>query len=390
MIDSIFIAMSGLRGHQRGLDVISHNVANMNTPGFKGSSVDFADVFGGEPGGDDPGTSAGGGLDASRTTLDLRAGELQRTGRDLDLALEGEGYFVFREASGALRYGRGGGVEFDAAGRLVGRSHGLEVMARQADGTLAPLRLDGLRSSAPKATHEIRLSGNLSSTAGEHAIDPLPVYDRLGGLHNLRLAFTRDAGGGFERWTVHASEAGRELDAARLEFVGGRPLGGASTLRLSLGLAQAEAIDVDLVFGSEATSFSSGTTSTLAVEGQDGRAAGTISGLRFDPTGRLEIAYSNGQSAEGAQLALAGLRDAAAVRPVGDGLFAYGGAESVALRTAGEDLRVAGQSLELSNVDLTREFGALILMQRGYQASSQVIGTANEMLQQLFELGSRR
>ena len=389
MIDSIFIAMSGLRGHERGLDVISHNVANMNTPGFKGSSVDFADVFGGEQD-DGQDAPAGGGLDASRTTLDLRAGELQRTGRDLDLALEGEGYFVFRDASGALRYGRGGGFEFDAEGRLVGRSHGLEVMARQADGTLAPVRLDGLRSGAPKATHEVRLSGNLSSTAGEHAIDPLPVYDRLGGVHNLRLAFARDSGGGFERWTLRASEAGRELDTASLEFVGGRPLGGASTLRLSLGLAQAEAIEVDLVFGSEVTSFSSGTTSTLAVEGQDGHAPGTISGLAFDATGHLKVAYSNGKSAEGAQIALAELRDEAAVRPIGDGLLAYAGAEPVALRTAGEDLRVAGQSLELSNVDLTREFGALILMQRGYQASSQVIGTANEMLQQLFELGSRR
>lgn len=389
MIDSIFIAMSGLRGHQRGLDVISHNVANMNTPGFKGSSVDFADVFGGEPG-ESREAPAGSGLDASRTTLDLRAGELQRTGRDLDLALEGEGYFVFREASGALRFGRGGGFEFDAAGRLVGRGHGLEVMARQADGSLAPLRLDGLRSSAPKATHELRLNGNLSSTAGEHAIDPLPVYDRLGGVHNLRLVFTRDTGGGFELWTVRASEAGRELDTASLEFVGGRTPGGTSTLRLSLGLAQAEAIEVDLVLGSEVTSFSSGATSTLAVESQDGHAPGAISGLSFDATGRLKVAYSNGQSTEGARLALAELRDEAALRPVGDGLFAYADVEAVALRAAGDDLSVAGQSLELSNVDLTREFGALILMQRGYQASSQVIGTANEMLQQLFELGSRR
>ena len=273
MIDSIFIAMSGLRGHERGLDVISHNVANMNTPGFKGSSVDFADVFCGEQG-DGRDAPAGGGLDASRTTLDLRA--------------------------------------------------------------------------------------------GEHAIDPLPVYDRLGGVHNLRLAFARDSGGGFERWTLRASEAGRELDTASLEFVGGRPPGGASTLRLSLGLAQAEAIEVDFVFGSEVTSFSSGTTSTLAVEGQDGHAPGTISGLAFDATGHLKVAYSNGKSAEGAQIALAELRDEAAVRPIGDGLLAYAGAEPVALRTAGEDLRVAGQSLELSNVDLTREFGALILMQRGY------------------------
>jgi flagellar hook protein FlgE len=390
VLDSIFIALSGLRGHQRGLDVISHNVANMNTPGFKGSTVEFADVFGGEPGpGGESGAAPGGGLDASRTSLDLRAGDSQQTGRDLDLALEGEGYFVFRDPAGALRYGRGGEFEFDAEGRLVGRGHGLQAMARAANGTLAPLTLDGLRVSPPQATGELQLTGNLSSTSSEHAIDPLVVYDRLGGAHSLRLTFTRDAGGGFERWTLRASEAGRELDTAVLEFAGGRPLAGASPPKLRLPFAQGEA-EVALVLGAEVTSFSSGSTSTLALKSQDGHASGSISTLRFDESGRLQVGYSNGQSAEGARLALAQLRDDGGLQALGDGLFAHAGGEPPQLRTGGEDLRVQGGTLELSNVDLTREFGALILMQRGYQASSQVLGTANQMLQELFELGGRR
>ena len=391
MLDSIFIALSGLRGHQRGLDVISHNVANMNTPGFKGSAVEFADLFGGDPGPrGDGGATAGGGLDASRTSLDLRAGDSQQTGRDLDLALEGDGYFVFRDAAGAVRYGRGGEFEFDGEGRLVGRGHGLPVMALEAHGTLAPLSLDGLRVSAPKPTTELRLTGNLSSTANEHAIDPLPIYDRLGGAHSLRLAFTRDAGGGFERWTVRASEAGRELDTAVLEFAGGRPLAGASPPKLRLAFAQGGQTEVALLVGAEVTSFSSGSTSTLALQGQDGHASGSIATLRFDEGGRLQVGYSNGQSAEGARLALARLRDDGGLQALGEGLFAHTGAEPPLLRDGGDDLLVKGGTLELSNVDLTREFGALILMQRGYQASSQVLGTANQMLQELFELGGRR
>jgi flagellar hook protein FlgE len=391
VLDSIFIALSGLRGHQRGLDVISHNVANMNTPGFKGSTVGFADILGpdgGRSGAQD--AAGGGGLDAPRTTLDLRAGDTQQTGRDLDLALEGDGSFVFRDAEGALRYGRGGAFEFDARGRLVGRGHGLQVLARAAGGALEPIALDGLRLSAPHATTELRLTGNLSSTATEHAIDPLVVYDRLGGAHTLRLAFTRAAAAGFERWTVQASEAGRALDQAVLEFAGGRPLAGAAPLKLRLDLGQAEPSEVALVLGPEVSAFSSGSSSTLALDTQDGHASGSIATLGFDAGGRLQVGYSNGRTASGARLVLAELHDDGGLQPLGEGLFGHAGGQAPRLREAGEDLRVKGGTLELSNVDLTREFGALILMQRGYQASSQVLGTANQMLQELFDLGGRR
>jgi len=71
-------------------------------------------------------------------------------------------------------------------------------------------------------------------------------------------------------------------------------------------------------------------------------------------------------------------------------LFVYQGAKPVTLRKAGNDLQVISQSLEASNVDLTTEFSTLILMQRGYQGASQVVSTANDMLQDLIDMRSGR
>ena len=111
------------------------------------------------------------------------------------------------------------------------------------------------------------------------------------------------------------------------------------------------------------------------MKSQDGHPLGQISALKFDEHGTLKITYSNGEKADGSRLVFAEVRDEASLRAEGESLLAYDGSEPPVMREGGDDLKVAGQSLELSNVDLTEEFAALILMQRGYQASSQVLST---------------
>src|SRR6185369_9859705 len=96
MLGSIQLAMTGMVGFQRGLATISNNVSNMNTPGFRGSGVDFSDIFIDES----PEQGQPGGLDSSRTLLDARRGQKQATGRDLDLFLDGSGYFVVKDEDG--------------------------------------------------------------------------------------------------------------------------------------------------------------------------------------------------------------------------------------------------------------------------------------------------
>lgn len=388
MIDSILTAMSGLQGHQRGLNTISGNVANMNTPGFKGSQVDFTDVFGGnrQAGGD---AAQGRGVDASRVSLDLRPGEIKQTGRELDLALDGDGFFVVRDEAEALRYTRNGAFEFDDKGVLVTRGSAMKVLGYDANGKLVEITLDGRRTSPPAATSEVLLSGNLSSTDTEHAIEELVVFDKLGGKHTLKLTFANAGTTTPGSWTVVVLEGTKQLGTGTLQFgTDGKPTG--SGMKLTLAVTGGDAIEVNFALNADATGFSSGTTSTLALKKQDGRASGDVSTVTFTAGGVMKIAYSNGQTVEAATLVLAEAADTAGLISDGAALYLYEGTTAPTLRKAGDDLRITAQSLEQSNVDLTNEFSALILMQRGYQASSQVVSTANEMLQQLFDMKGGR
>ena len=387
MIDAIYTAMSGLQGHERGLSNISSNVANMNTPGFKGSQIDFTDVFsgGGSPGSDG---AEGRGLDASHVSLNMAAGETKETGRDLDLAIGGDAFFTLRDETGALRYTRNGGFEFDDQGVLVQRGGEMKVQGHDAGGKLVNVTLDGLRSNEPAVTDEVTLSGNLSSTDTDHAIEELAVYDALGGKHPLKLAFTNGTGADAGTWLLTVSEGTVQLGTGKFPFVNGKPT--STSIKLNLALAGTASQEVNFVLDADTTGFSSGTTSTLALKKQDGHAAGQITSLTFDERGVLKIGYSNGQKADGATLVLAQVHDDGGLVAAGAAVYSYVGNQPPVMREASDDLRITAKSIELSNVDLTSEFSALILMQRGYQASSQVVSTANEMLQQLFEMKGAR
>lgn len=393
MIDSIFTAMSGLEGHQKGLKVISNNVANMNTAGFKASVVDFADVFTGA-GSERRREATGSGVDVSRTRLDLRDGDRQDTGRDLDVALEGRGFFVLQDEEGRLRYSRAGGFEFNDDGRLVGRLHGLKVMGRDGAGRLEPIELAGLRGNPPKATRRVEFKGSLYSTDDAHTIDALTIYDSTGAAHTLKLELTKKAatgtGSNVVTWGVKVLEGINELGSGEFSFIGSIASPFGSSIKLLLPLSNTAPAEVEFVLGPDVRGDASSTTSTLALAQQDGYAPGDISALAFNEKGQLTVTYSNGQSATGSTLALAEFASDEQVQAVGDGLLEARLGIAPTLREAGADLKVRSKTLELSNVNLTQEFSTLILMQRGYQASSQVLTTANEMLQQLFELKGRR
>jgi flagellar hook protein FlgE len=394
MIDSIFVALSGMQGHQRGLSVISNNVANMNTPGFRGSTLTFADVFNGAPrslpGGQ---SSLGSGLSAAFTVMDLTTGEAQQTGNDLDLRLDGSGFFVLQDESGALRYTRNGSFEFNAEGQLVARGQKLKVMARNASGQLVPIELKDLQKNPPKATSEVTLERILSSEDEDHVIESLVVFDKAGGKHTLKVEFKNETPDPNPTnvivWKVTVFEGTTEVGAGEVRFLGSIPEPGSSPLALTLDLKDAGATEIAFNFDA-VTSIDIGASSSLAVQKQDGRLTGEISARSFDERGVLKLTYSNGEKADGPALVLAVIANESEMIQVGNSLFEYRGATPATLREAGDELKVMSQSLERSNVDLTEEFSELILMQRGYQASSQVVSTANDMLQELLDLRSRR
>lgn len=392
MLDSIHVGVTGLLGYQRGLRVIANNTANLNTPGYKASSMQFADLFyANTPGTAGQDMQLGHGLDATGTRLDFRQGDLRQTGNAFDLALEGEGLFMLRDAQGAVRYARAGQFEFDASGTFVNRSDGSQVLAARADGTLEAISARGLQSTAGKATSEVRLAGNLSSTVPEQTVGAIKVFDARGAEHTLSLRFTSLGPERPDTWQVDLLDGAAVAGSSELAFVDGRPAAQGARLVFSYAPAQQAAQEITFDFGGDATSFASGSLSTLAMTTQDGYGPGNLAKLEFDANGTLQATYSNGQTRQGERLALARFASPEAVRDLGGNL--YGSAEGAVAEqgTAGSAGfgKVRSGTLEMSNVDLSREFSELVIMQRGYQAASQVVSTANDMLQELFGMKRR-
>jgi len=421
MIDSIFVATSGMLGFERALNVISNNVANLSTAGFRGSNVSFANVFSGTAQNGEQNEQfvgqqglGGGGLDATRTVLDMSPGGPQKTGQELDLFLQGGGFFVLHDQNGATRYTRDGSLSFNTDGVLVAndaaKGQTLTVMSRDSTGQLAPITIKGLETSAARPTTQVSFTQSLAPTDTDYSVKNVVVYDQQGVAHTLRVEFVKDStapgspppippppAGATVSWTVKVFEGDIQVGSSDVAFNGDLIASGSSLLPMTLSLQNSAPASIQFDF-SAADGKSTGVPnpndptndSTLAFSSQDGFAPGTITTRTFDTQGILQITYSNGQKATGGQLVFAQIADTSGLVELGSSLFTYQGTLPVVLREAGNDLQVQSGTLEASNVDLTSEFSTLILMQRGFQGSSQVVSTANDMLQQLLDMKNSR
>jgi len=121
MIDALYISASGLRSQQEQIDVISNNVANMQTPGFKRNRVSFAEITGALTDAQAAGSSQfnGGGSRVMSTLPIFSEGELRPTNNASDLAIDGEGFFELENSSGEKVYTRDGQFRIDGEGYLA-------------------------------------------------------------------------------------------------------------------------------------------------------------------------------------------------------------------------------------------------------------------------------
>lgn len=388
MLDAITTAVSGLDGFTKGLQVISNNVTNMNTPGFKGSNVNFEDQLATPYDGDASSSNNGNGLDAYAVTLDLSSGQAVQSSNPLAVAVTGNGLFVVEDTQGKIHYTRDGEFQFNSDGYLTMPDGTTRVMALQQNGTLVPITNNSLQASAPQATSTISFDGNLSSTATSDTIGSVPMYDASGGVHDLSLAFAPVSGSTSNSWTVTVTDGSTTVATGTIAFTDGEPASGQSTMSFSYTPSGGSAQNVKLDFSQNVTSFAAGTSSTLAVAQQDGFASGTLTSATFDSTGTLSLSYSNGQTVNGPQLALAMYSSASDLTSRGSNEFDASNGALLQLGHPGSGGfgTIQANEYEGSNVDLSSEFSDLIIMQRGYQASSQLISTANQMLQQLFTM----
>lgn len=393
MLESIYIGMSGLTAYSLGLQTISNNVANMNTPGFKATTPRFADLYYGQQfAPNQPGSmntmTFGSGVEYGYSSLNFKQGDINSSDGQLDLAIQGDGFLSLID-KGATRYARTGQFVVGDDGFIVDKITGLRLAALSSSGTLEPISLTGKKLSAPTPTTSVQLSDNLSSSATDFSIPNVDVYDANGGKHTLTLDFKPDNAVFPGRWAVTVQdENGSTVQQGTLQFLGGIPEPGMDSIDVTLNPTGAPALKFKLDFSSNVTSFSSGTTSSLRVAKTDGYATGDLSSLTVNDAGELVIGYSNGQSQKLGTVALASFSDQQSLTQMGNGLFDASHAAApryVASQGAGVG-QLLSSSSEASNVDLSTEFGRLILIQRGFQASSQVITTANEMIVELFQM----
>ncbi len=267
------------------------------------------------------------------------------------------------------------------------------VQALTQDGQLVDISLAGLRVNAPKPTSSVKFTGNLSSTAAQDVVDSVKVIDVQGGEHLLKLTFKNNGSTTPGDWTVTVADDTGTVGTGDIHFQNGKPDPAASSFTVTYAPAGTTGTAITFDFSADTTSFASGTQSTLAVSSQDGFAVGVLTKVSFDEEGSLVMTYSNGQVVKNQRMALANFdRPDAMLEQQGGNEFTSQATILVQFGHASGGVfgKITAGAVEISNVDLSQQFSDLIVTQRGYQASSQVISTANELVQDLLDMRSKR
>ncbi|HMK43726.1 MAG TPA: flagellar hook-basal body complex protein, partial [Dissulfurispiraceae bacterium] len=222
MLTSLYTAVSGLGSNGTALSVIGDNIANVNTTAYKGSRANFGDVLSQSLGGGSN-LQVGRGSLVSSVQQMFSQGTLETTGNPLDMAIDGDGFFMIREPAGAQFYTRAGQFAVDKNGYIV-NPNGDFLLGYQADaaGNITA-NLDRINiatvNSAPNQSSSINVQFNLDSrevapitpwnlsattgpaTGSYNFASSITVYDSLGNSHLVNMYYRKT---GADTWDVHA------------------------------------------------------------------------------------------------------------------------------------------------------------------------------------------
>jgi flagellar hook protein FlgE len=395
MLDSIYIGMTGLTSFSKGLSNIGNNVSNLNTVGFKAQDLNFLDLYYrytdyGSPDRQAAAYGQGSGVATGATTTRFSSGDTSQTGNDLDVAIDGNGFFILSQ-EGKTLYTRAGQFTVDAEGYLTSKDDGARVLGYD-NGALREINISGLRSNAPHATATVRFQNSLSVSSSTFDVSNITVYDSLGVSHTMTLHFVNNTATTPGSWTFTLSENSVTVATGEVRYSGaGSPQAGFETTAFTYTPTNGAAPSTVTLDFTNTNSYSSA-SSSLSVASQDGYAAGYLTKTAIDTDGNLTLTYSNGQTLNSHRLALAWFDNLSALQSDGGKRFEVFGTANRIVGAPGESSlgKLVAGSVEQSNVDLAKEFSNLIIIQRGYQASSQIISAANEMIQQLGEIRGKR
>lgn len=410
-LTALFTGSTGLQANSSALDVVGNNLANLNTTGYKSQRTLFKDLVyqtlnpGSAPSGSLGGTNPsqnGFGVAVGSVDSLFQQGSITPSGRSLDAAIQGSGFFVVSNGN-ATSFTRAGSFAVDAAGFLIDPNTGFRVQRTGTVGegtaTLPGFQVAGNQdirvpfgAGAPgTATTAVQYQGNLSSSlaVGQGTTTAIQVFDSQSTPRALTVTFTKTGANAFDV-TAQISGGTATIAVPGVTFDTAGLLVGPGSLSVSItGIAGAAPQTVTLNLGTpgQATGLTQfGGTSTAAAVTQDGNGFGTLTDISFDNAGNVQGQFSNGRTIAIAQLAIAGFNNEGGLLRTGNNYFQTSAASGEALvGTAGSGGlgAIQGSALEGANVDIAIEFSRLIIAQRGFQVNARTITAANETLQEL-------
>ncbi len=410
---SFRIALSGLDAATADLRTVSNNIANASTVGFKSSRAEFGDVYAVSAQGI-ASNAIGSGVRLQKVAQQFKQGNVEFTDKNLDLAINGQGFFALSD-NGDLAYTRAGDFSVDKNGYVVDpKGRRLQVFpAGTKPGTFNTGSLSDLQLAstlgAPNATGNVTLGLNLPAAATPPTTTPfdptdpssytgstaITMYDSLGTAHTATTYYAKTS-------TPNSWMAYLYIDGNHVAPTTPAPSGTPSGTQLvfdSNGKLTTPA-DGKIVYASDPTTgitptlnYSSttqyGTSFAVNSLTQDGFAPGRLSGIDIDGTGVVQAQFTNGQSQDLGQVALANFANPEGLQQLGD--TSWG-------ETFGSGPRLLGQAgtasfgniqsgaLEGSNVNLSKQLVDMIIAQRNFQANAKVITTSNTITQTIINI----
>src|ERR1035438_5882216 len=420
MFTSFSTALSALDAMSTAIDVVGNNLANLNTPGFKDSTTYFRDLVTESLGAGLGETQVGFGTGTPMTIRHFTQGAIQSSTGVLDAAIAGDGFFVVDNAQGNQLYTRAGSFQVDNpgtlrtnTGELVQGWTTINATTGNVDTNMAisniVVPVGGVKQ--PTATTNMTLDLNLNSAATADATsahsETIKVYDTLGTSHTLTVNFQKT---GANTWSYATTIPGEDVSggtAGTPPAIAGSsgpltfdsngqltsPANGSPIPVAITGLSDG-ASDMSLSWNpytaagaGRITQF--GQPSASAATSQDGAPASELTQVGLANGGQLLAQYSDGTQVVVGQVAMANIRNPSSLIAVGNNNYeasALTSSPAIGLPNTGGRGDIQGGALESSTVDIAQEFTNLIVLERGYQANSRVVTTADQLSQETINL----
>lgn len=391
---SFNIALSGIQAINEQLNTLSNNIANAGTYGFKSSRANFASIYAGEQ---------ANGVQVQSLTQNIgKNGSLESTGRGMDAAIQGRGFFTSRDDQGVVSYSRVGIFSTNADGLLVDSTgkkvQGYGPTVNGVLGVMGDIEIPTGQIPAV-ASNKVAYTGNMSSdwvtptvafdmnnANSYNMVKQSVIYDSLGAQHTVSQYFIKtDADTVTVRYSINGAAPVAATHALNFETSG--QLAGATAAGPALTITPPGAAALTVNFDYTGTSKFAG-EATTTTNRANGYASGTFVGVELAEDGSIVAKYSNEQQQVVGTVAIATFPDEGSLVPVSDTAWianANSGAPLYTTPGVGLGGKLSKGTLEGSNVDITSELVGLMTSQRNYQANSKVITAENQMMQSLMQ-----